>query len=422
MQRLGDSQVLRDTGDQPEGLPSAAHLRELAEAPAKAEQAEVAVARADLRVAELQRELDALRARNLRRNGKSTTSRTTRRGPRTCDEGWRRRGGRSARRNGTARALLGSGTPCNSSWSMLALAARISTRSKRTSTPPKGISGGAVPRGGVAGPVSVGEENGPPVRLLQVKSEASALRKELATAERQLKEEQRSNEKLRRQLEKSEADCKSEREALQRDMKRARNAEREAARKEVRELEVRASQEKRDLEMRASQEQDKARKVSDNDAVSAAKAELLQQHVDALRDELRRKDDDMADQRATNDAERQALQGEKCNALEVELPKNAAARLLWTCKPRSDGRTRWRRRRGRCKLERTGSRSSADRGGGSRRRRPPPRRRRRPDLKTTTTRSSTIRARRSPPICAWRTPTPTSTRCSRFLMRGLNFE
>ena len=50
-------------------------------------------------------------------------------------------------------------------------------------------------------------------------------------------------------------------------MKRARNAEREAARKEVRELEVRASQEKRDLEMRASQEQDKARKVSDNDAV-----------------------------------------------------------------------------------------------------------------------------------------------------------
>ena len=54
--------VLRDTGNEPEGLPSAAHLRELAEASAKAEQAEVAVARADLRVAELQRELDALRA------------------------------------------------------------------------------------------------------------------------------------------------------------------------------------------------------------------------------------------------------------------------------------------------------------------------------------------------------------------------
>ena len=54
--------------------------------------------------------------------------------------------------------------------------------------------------------------------------------------------------------------------------------------------------------------------------MSAAKAELLQQHVDALRDELRRKDDDMADQRATSDAERQALQ-EKCNALEVELEK-----------------------------------------------------------------------------------------------------
>ena len=46
----------------------------------------------------------------------------------------------------------------------------------------------------------------------------------------------------------------------------------------------------------------------------------IRDSVDALRDELRRKDDDMADQRATNDAERQALQ-EKCNALEVELEK-----------------------------------------------------------------------------------------------------
>ena len=108
-------------------------------------------------------------------------------------------------------------------------------------------------------------------------------------------------------------------------MKRARNAEREAARKEVREIETRASQERRELEVRASQEQDKVRHIQDNDAVSAAKAELLQQHVDALRDELRRKDDDMADQRATSDAERQALQ-EKCNAFGLNL-KNVEARL-----------------------------------------------------------------------------------------------
>ena len=302
--------VLRDTGNEPEGLPSAAHLRELAEASAKAEQAEVAVARADLRVAELQRELDALRAEKFAAERKvddlqddasraedlrrrlEETRRQVSEAERDC--------ARAAGERDSLQLELEHARASNDA-DIHALKADLDAAKEE-----------------LAAALSQEAELQAQCRLererasgasSQIKGEASALRKELATAERQLKESERSNEKLRRQLERSEADCKSEREALARDMKRARNAEREAARKEVRELEVRASQEK-----------DKVRHIQDNDAVSAAKAELLQQHVDALRDELRRKDDDLADQRATSDAERQALQ-EKCNSLEVELEK-----------------------------------------------------------------------------------------------------
>ena len=313
--------VLRDTGNEPEGLPSAAHLRELAEASAKAEQAEVAVARADLRVAELQRELDALRAEKFAAERKvddlqDDASRA---------EDLRRRLEETRRQVSEAERDCARAAGERDAWQLELEHARASNDADihalkaDLDAAKEELAAALSQEAELQAQCRLERERGASSSS-QVKGEVSALRKELATAERQLKESERSNDKLRRQLEKSEADCKSEREALARDMKRARNAEREAARKEVRDLEVRTSQEKRELEVRASQEQDKVRSIQDNDAVAAAKAELLQQHVDALRDELRRKDDDLADQRATSDAERQALQ-EKCNSLEIELEK-----------------------------------------------------------------------------------------------------
>ena len=302
--------VLRDTGDLPEGLPSAAHLRELGEASAKAEQAEVAVARADLRVAELSRELEALRsekfaaerklddlqddasrAEDLRRRLEETRRQVSD-AERDC-----------ARASGERDALQLDMEHCRASndADVHALKADLDAVKEELAA--------ALQQEAELQAQCRLERDRAGSSAHSVKTEASSLKSKLETAEKHLREEKRNGEKLKRLLEKAEADGKSERDALQRDARRARNSEREAARKEVRESEV-----------RTSKEQEKRQAVEGSDAVALAKAELLQQHLDALRDELRRKDDDMADLRASGDAERLVLQ-EKCAALELELEK-----------------------------------------------------------------------------------------------------
>ena len=185
--------VLRDTGDQPEGLPSAAHFRELAEASAKAEQAEVAVARADLRVAELQRELDALRAEKFAAERKvddlqddasraedlrrrlEETRRQVSEAERDCA---RAAGERDALQLELEHARASNDADIHALKADLdaakeELAAALSQEAELQAQC-------RLERERASGATS------------PVKSEASALRKELATAERQLKEEQRS--------------------------------------------------------------------------------------------------------------------------------------------------------------------------------------------------------------------------------------
>jgi len=302
--------VLRDTGDLPEGLPSAAHLRELGEASAKAEQAEVAVARADLRVAELSREIeaqrsekfaaerklddlqdDASRAEDLRRRLEETRRQVSD-AERDC-----------ARASGERDALQLDMEHCRASndADVHALKADLDAVKEELAA--------ALQQEAELQAQCRLERDRAGSSAHSVKTEASSLKAKLETAEKHLGEEKRKGETLQRLLEKAEADGKAERDALQRDARRARNSEREAARKEVRESEV-----------RTSKEQEKRQAVEGSDAVALAKAELLQQHLDALRDEMRRKDDDVADLRASGDAERLVLQ-EKCAALELELEK-----------------------------------------------------------------------------------------------------